>query len=113
MALEKPSLKYNNNFLYPGLNLCHIPQDLENIIIKSLETSHPRKGKNLQYGWQKVGIRAGIPPHDLKFFETEYRRPNGYPSKLLLERLGGAGNTVSDLLNLLEMPTSSSEQPFQ
>lgn len=96
-----------------GLNLCHIPQDLENIIIKSLEASHPRKGKNVQYGWQKVGIRAGIPPHDLKFFETEYRRPNGYPSKLLLERLGGAGNTVSDLLNLLEMPTSSSEQPFQ
>lgn len=113
MALEKPSLKYNNNFLYPGLNLCHIPQDLENIIIKSLETYHPRKGKNVQYGWQKVGIRAGIPPHELKFFETEYRRPNGYPSKLLLERLGGAGNTVSDLLNLLEMPTSSSEQPFQ
>lgn len=109
MALEKPSLKYNNNFLYPGLNLCDIPQDLENTIIKSLETSYPRRGKNVQYGWQKVGIRAGIPPQELKFFETEYRRPNGYPSKLLLERLGGAGYTVSDLLNLLGLPTSSSE----
>lgn len=94
-----------------GLNLCDIPQELENIIIKSLETSYPKKGNNVQHAWQKVGIRAGIPPHELKFFETEYRRPNGYPSELLLERLGGTGNTVSDLLNLLEIPTSSSEQP--
>ena len=62
------------------------------------------------YGWKEVGIEAGMSSQDLMFYETEYRRPNGYPSKMILERLGGEGKTVSHLLNILK-PRDRKVQP--
>ena len=56
------------------------------------------------YGWQKVGKEAGIPRRELKYYENEYLRPNGSPTKQLLEKLGSQGKTISYLLDVLQNP---------
>lgn len=85
------------------LNLCDIPPDLEDILVEGLEEQHGR-GQNKMYGWQKVGKEAGIPRRELNFYETAYRRPDSFPTKLLLEKLGTQGKTISYLLDVLQRP---------
>ena len=89
--------------LFADLNLCEIPPDLEDILVKRLDVPHGRSGNNA-YGWVKVGNAAGISRHDLTFFKTEYQRPNGSPTKLLLEKLGSQGKTISYLIDVLQAP---------
>ncbi|KAM7430739.1 hypothetical protein ABFA07_018620 [Porites harrisoni] len=85
------------------LNLCEIPPDLEDILVKRLDVLHSRSSNN-EYGWVKVGNAAGISGHELKFYKTEYLRPNGSPTKLLLEKLGSQGKTISYLIDVLQAP---------
>ena len=59
------------------------------------------KDKSKMYGWQKVGNAAGIPRREVEFYETAYRRPNGFPTKLVLDKLGTQGKSVSYLLGLI------------
>ena len=56
------------------------------------------------FGWEKVGNAAGIPRRELKYYQNEYLRPNGSPTKLLLDKLGSQGKTISDLLDVLQKP---------
>ena len=89
--------------LFADLNLCEIPPDLEDILVKRLDVPHGRSGNNA-YGWVKVGNAAGISRHELRFYKTEYQRPNGSPTKLLLEKLGSQGKTISYLIDVLQAP---------
>ena len=89
--------------LFADLNLCEIPPDLEDILVKRLDVPHDRSGNNA-YGWVKVGNAAGISRHELRFYKTEYQRPNGSPTKPLLEKLGSQGKTISYLKDVLQAP---------
>ena len=72
-------------------------------MVVELDVTHGR-GKNKVFGWEKVGSAAGIPRRELKYYQNEYLRPNGSPTKLLLDKLGSQGKTISDLLDVLQKP---------
>ena len=96
-------LDINEICFFLDLNLGEIPPDLEDILVKRLDVLHGRSDNN-EYGWVKVGNAAGISGHELKFYKTEYQRPNGSPTKLLLEKLGSQGKTISYLIDVLKAP---------
>ena len=52
------------------------------------------------YGWQKVGNAAGIPRHELTYYEQSVGRYRS-PTKLLLDKLGSQGRTISYLIDVL------------
>ena len=85
------------------LKLSEIPQDLEDLLVTILDVTHGMPGRE-EYGWQKVGSAAGISRHELKLYRNEYLRQNGSPTKLLLEKLGSQGKTISHLLDILQTP---------
>lgn len=85
------------------LNLAEIPPDLEDILVQELDIRQTT-GKYEVYRWQKVGREAGIPQRELKYLETEYDRPYGSPTKLLLDKLGSQGRTISYLIDVLQTP---------
>ena len=85
------------------LSLSEIPQDLEDILVMMLDVEHD-KPENKVFAWQKVGSAAGISRHELKLYKNEYLRQNGSPTKLLLEKLGSQGKTISFLLDVLQTP---------
>ena len=103
LTTRKKGLDINEICFFLDLNLGEIPPDLEDILVKRLDVPHGRSDNN-EYGWVKVGNAAGISRHELKFYKTEYQRPNGSPTKLLLEKLGSQGKTISYLIDVLQAP---------
>ena len=85
------------------LNLSEIPPDLEDILVQELDIRQT-PGKYEVFRWQKVGKEAGIPQRELKYLETEYERPCGSPTKVLLDKLGSQGRTISYLIDVLQTP---------
>ena len=82
--------------------LSEIPHDLEDMLIMKLDA--PNKAESESYGWQKVGRAFNIQQFKLEYFKVEYLRPNGSPTKLLLEDLGCKGKTICDLIDVLQKP---------
>lgn len=72
-------------------------------MVVGLDVQHGRAGSKV-YGWQKVGSAAGISRRELKFYQNEYLRVNGSPTKLLLDKLGSQGRTIAYLLDVLQKP---------
>jgi len=84
-----------------GLNLSEIPPDLEDILVMKLDVPHGAESQ--EFGWQKVGSAAGISRCELKYYE-HLRGKNESPTKLLLDKLGSQGRTVSYLIDVLQKP---------
>ena len=103
LTARMKGLYINEICFFLDLNLGDIPPDLDDILVKKLDVPHGRSDNN-EYGWVKVGNAAGISGHELKFYRTEYQRPNGSPTKLLLEKLGSQGKTISYLIDVLQAP---------
>jgi len=83
------------------LNLSQIPPDLEDILVMKLDVPHGAESQ--QFGWQKVGNAAGISRCELKYYE-HLGGKNRSPTKLLLEKLGSQGRTISYLIDVLQKP---------
>ncbi|XP_078357866.1 uncharacterized protein LOC144642702 [Oculina patagonica] len=84
------------------LNLSEIPPDLEDILVMSLDVPH--KAESKVYGWQKVGNAAEISQRELKYY-GHLGGKNESPTKLLLEKLGSQGRTISYLIDVLQKPS--------
>jgi len=63
----------------------------------------PHGAESQEFGWQKVGSAAGISRCELKYYE-HLRGKNESPTKLLLDKLGSQGRTVSYLIDVLQKP---------
>lgn len=85
------------------LNLSEIPPDLESILIMSLDVPHKAGSRSSQeeFGWHKVGTAAGISRRELNYYQ--YSRQQS-PTKLLLDKLGSQGRTISYLIDVLQKP---------
>ena len=88
--------------MFLDLNLAEIPPDLEDILVMKLDVPHGAKCDQ-EFGWQKVGNAAGIPRHELKYYE-HLGGKNESPTKLLLDKLGSQGRTLSYLIDVLQKP---------
>ena len=64
----------------------------------------PHGAESQEFGWQKVGNAAGIPRCELKYYE-HLQGKNESPTKLLLDKLGSQGRTISYLIDVLQKPT--------
>ena len=62
----------------------------------------PCVAESNMYGWKKVGDAAGIPPLELRYFEHLGKHES--PTKILLQKLGSQGKTISDLIDVLQKP---------
>lgn len=70
-------------------------------MVTSLDVPHRAESK--VFGWQKVGNAAGISKRELTYYEHLGGR-NESPTKLLLEKLGSQGRTISYLIDVLQKP---------
>ena len=82
------------------LSLSEIPQDLEDVLVMKLDA--PSEADSESYGWQRVGREFGVSRDELNYFKIEYLRDNGSSTKLLLDKLGCQGKTISDLIVVLQ-----------
>lgn len=83
------------------LNLAEIPPDLEDMLVMKLDVPHGAESQ--EFGWQKVGNAAGISRCELKYYE-HLGGKNESPTKLLLDKLGSQGRTISYLIDVLQKP---------
>lgn len=83
------------------LNLAEIPPDLEDLLVMKLDVPHGAESQ--EFGWKKVGNEAGISRCELKYYE-HLGGKNESPTKLLLEKLGSQGRTISYLIEVLQKP---------
>ena len=63
----------------------------------------PHRAESQVFGWQKVANAAGISRCELRYYE-HLRGKNESPTKLLLEKLGSQGKTISYLIDVLQKP---------
>ena len=66
------------------------------------QNDKPSVAESNMYGWQKVGDAAGIPRCELRYYEHLGKHES--PTKLLLEKLGSQGKTISYLIDVLQKP---------
>ena len=83
------------------MNLAEIPPDLEDILVMELDVPHGAERQ--EFGWRIVGNEAGISERELKYYE-HLGGKNNSPTKLLLEKLGSQGKTISYLIDVLQEP---------
>ena len=88
--------------MFLDLNLAEIPPDLEDILVMKLDVPHGAKSDQ-EFGWQKVVNAAGISKCELKYYE-HLGGKNESPTKLLLDKLGSQGRTLSYLIDVLQKP---------
>ena len=87
--------------MFLDLNLAEIPPDLEDLLVMKLDVPHGAESQ--EFGWKKVGNEAGISRCELKYYE-HLGGKNESPTKLLLEKLGSQGRTISYLIEVLQKP---------
>lgn len=63
----------------------------------------PYGADSREFPWQKVAKAAGLPNFELRYYEYLSRK-NESPTKLLLDKLGSQGRTISYLIDVLQKP---------
>ncbi|PFX27698.1 hypothetical protein AWC38_SpisGene7581 [Stylophora pistillata] len=90
----------------PDLNLAEIPPDLLDKLVMRLDVPQAEKSitQGKTFGWQTVGKEVGIPQTELKYYEHLGRHASESPTKMLLDKMGSQGKTISDLVDVLNKP---------
>lgn len=88
------------------LNLAEIPPDLLDKLVMRLDVPQADKSitQGKTFGWQTVGNEVGIPQTELKYYEHLGRHASESPTKILLDKMGSQGKTISDLVDVLNKP---------